>query len=91
MVGRAEHITGPYADERGRPMMDGAARQILAGSGRYRGPGGQSIFVDGQTYWLVYHYYDTDDGGISKLEIRRLGWTKDGWPYIAGPLEVAPE
>lgn len=91
MVGRAERITGPYTDERGRPMMDGAARQLLAGSGRYRGPGGQSIFVDGHTYWLVYHYYDADNGGVSKLEIRRLGWTRDGWPYVTGPLEVAPQ
>ncbi len=90
MVGRAGRITGPYSDDHGQPMLSGAARQVLAGSGRYRGPGGESIYVDGQTYWLVYHYYDADDGGVSKLEIRRLGWTKDGWPYVAGPLAVAP-
>jgi arabinan endo-1,5-alpha-L-arabinosidase len=91
MVGRAEHITGPYVDRQGGSMLEGAATQILAGSDRYRGPGGQSIYVDGATYWLVYHYYDAEDGGASKLEIRRLGWTTDGWPYVAGPLEVAPQ
>ena len=70
-------------------MMMGAATQILAGSSRYRGPGGQSIFVDGPTYWLVYHYYDALDNGTSKLRIRPLRWTKDDWP-LPGPPLVSP-
>jgi arabinan endo-1,5-alpha-L-arabinosidase len=89
MVGRAPRVTGPYVDDHGRPMLDGAARQVLAGYGRYRGPGGQSIFVDGPTYWLVYHYYDALDNGTSKLQIRPLRWTKDGWP-LPGPPQVSP-
>jgi arabinan endo-1,5-alpha-L-arabinosidase len=89
MVGRAQHITGPYVDAHGGSMMMGAATQLLAGSGRYRGPGGQSILVEGKTYWLVYHYYDALDNGTSKLQIRPLRWTKDGWP-LPGPPRVSP-
>jgi arabinan endo-1,5-alpha-L-arabinosidase len=89
MVGRARRVTGPYVDDHGRPMLEGAARQVLASYGRYRGPGGQSIFVDGPTHWLVYHYYDALDNGTSKLQIRPLRWTKDGWP-LPGPLQVSP-
>jgi hypothetical protein len=31
---------------------------------------------------LVYNYYDTSDGGRSKLGIKYLGWNNAGWPYI---------
>ena len=86
MVGRARRVTGPYVDDHGWRMMDGAARQVLAGYGRYRGPGGQSIFVQGKTYWLVYHYYDAVAGGISKLQIRSLRWTSTGWPEPGPPI-----
>jgi arabinan endo-1,5-alpha-L-arabinosidase len=82
MVGRASRVMGPYVDREGAAMMDGAATQILAGHGRYRGPGGQSIFVQGAAYRLVYHYYDANDGGVSKLAVERLGWTQDDWPYV---------
>lgn len=91
MVGRAAKLTGPYRDRKGARMDQGAATQMLAGSDRYRGPGGQSILVDGLAYWLVYHYYDALDNGVSKLQISQLHWTRDGWPSVS-PLRslVAP-
>ena len=86
MVGRAARIGGPYRDRGGAAMLDGAATQILASEGRARGPGGQSILVEGTTDWLVYHYYDAQDAGISKLQIRPLRWTRDGWPQAGPPV-----
>jgi arabinan endo-1,5-alpha-L-arabinosidase len=86
MVGRGQRVTGPYVDDHGRRMLDGAARQVLAGFGRYRGPGGQSMLVEGTTYRLEYHYYDAADGGISKLQIRPLRWTSAGWPEPGPPI-----
>ena len=62
MVGRATSITGPYADKAGKDMMQGAAEQLLASSGRYIGPGGGTAWKDGDTYLYVYHYYDGDGG-----------------------------
>jgi len=89
MVGRATRVTGPYVDRYGSRMDQGAATQVLAGYGRYHGPGGQSILVDGPTYRLVYHYYDALDGGTFKLQISPLRWTTDG-RSLAGPPSISP-
>lgn len=86
MVGRATRITGPYHARSGAAMLAGAATQILASEGRARGPGGESVWVDGTADWLVYHYYDALDAGISKLQLRPLQWTRDGWPQAGPPL-----
>src|SRR5439155_4965930 len=40
VVGRADRITGPYADKSGKPMMDGGATLLMEGNERWRGPGG---------------------------------------------------
>lgn len=85
-VGRAESVTGPYVDEHGVPMTEGSGTVVLAGSGRIRGPGHNSILVAGDQYHLVHHYYDAADGGRSKLQIRPLIWKEDGWPVAGDPL-----
>ncbi len=85
-VGRAGKITGPYSDRAGKAMLTGGGTFILAGHGRYRGPGGQSVVKDGNRYLLVHHYYDADNDGISLLQINPVGWTKDGWPIVRAPL-----
>jgi len=86
MVGRAMSITGPYADSHGRRMDQGGGDLILAGYDRYRGPGGQSVYLDGSIYRLVHHYYDALDNGTHKLQIRNLAWTDDDWPVAGEPL-----
>ncbi|WP_375451797.1 arabinan endo-1,5-alpha-L-arabinosidase [uncultured Devosia sp.] len=82
MVGRADAITGPYRDRAGNDMMAGAAQSVLAATGRYIGPGGQESFVAGDVPSLVYHFYDGDDRGRSKLQTAPILWTDDGWPYL---------
>ncbi len=86
MVGRAAHITGPYTDRSGADMMNGAAEQLLATSGRYIGPGGGTAFAQGTGYLYVYHYYDGDDGGASKLQVRPVAFGDDDWPTLGAPL-----
>ncbi len=86
MVGRGTSITGPYADMAGTDMMDGAAEQLLATSGRYIGPGGGTAWKDGDTYLYVYHYYDGEGGGASKLQIRPIVFGPDDWPTLSDPL-----
>ncbi len=81
-VGRATGITGPYADRDGHGMDQGGGSLILEGRDRYRGPGGQSVYLDGDTYRLVHHVYDAFDLGIPKLHIHDLTWTNDGWPEV---------
>jgi arabinan endo-1,5-alpha-L-arabinosidase len=86
MVGRGTSITGPYADMAGTDMMQGAAEQLLASSGRYIGPGGGTAWKDGDTYLYVYHYYDGEGGGASKLQVRPIVFGADDWITLADPL-----
>ncbi len=86
MVGRADAIAGPYLDADGKPMLEGGGTEIAKSAGRYRGPGGQEVFMRGGEPWLVFHYYDRDQGGVPKLYLAPIIWSSDGWPSIA-PLE----
>jgi arabinan endo-1,5-alpha-L-arabinosidase len=86
MVGRAMRITGPYTDKAGTDMMKGAAEQLLASQGRYIGPGGGTAWRNGDTYLYVYHYYDGNDGGNSKLQIRPIHFDATDWITLGDPL-----
>ena len=82
-VGRAQDITGPYYDRKDYAMIDGGGAQLTFADGRFRGPGHNAIFSeDGQDY-IVYHAYDTVYVGTPTLQIHRLSWDDDAWPYIA--------
>ncbi len=81
-VGRAASITGPYVDRDGKGMDQDGGTLILEGKDRYRGPGGQMVYLDAGTYRLVYHVYDAFDSGIPKLRIRDITWASDGWPSV---------
>lgn len=86
MVGRASKITGPYTDKAGASMTKGAAEELLESSGRYIGPGGGTAFKNGSDYYYAFHYYDGDNNGASKLQIRPITWTSDDWPTLGAPL-----
>ncbi len=82
VVGRASSITGPYFNQDGNRMGDqGEFTIILQGQGNVRGPGGESVYRDGNTDVIIYHYYDAGDGGAIKFFIKRLLWNK-GWPSV---------
>lgn len=82
MVGRADAVTGPYLDRDGKPMLDGGGTELLKGTGRFIGPGGQEVFTVAGKPWLTFHYYDSADGGAPKLQLAPLGFSADGWPEI---------
>lgn len=86
MAGRATSITGPYTDRAGTDMMQGGADQLLATSGRYIGPGGGTAWYDGNNPIYVYHYYDGDDNGNSKLQVRPIVFGTDDWATLGDPL-----
>ncbi|MCL6443955.1 MAG: arabinan endo-1,5-alpha-L-arabinosidase [Alicyclobacillus sp.] len=85
-VGRATQITGPYVDEHGKSMLDGGGTQLLASEGDMIGPGGQDVVEIGGKYYMVYHFYDADDNGNPKLQIRQVSWV-NGWPRL-GPILI---
>ncbi len=81
-VGRADKITGPYADNDSKAMLDGGGTLILDGSDRWKGPGHNSIYIEGDTYYMVYHAYDAQMNGAPDLRIQPLQWDQDGWPFV---------
>jgi arabinan endo-1,5-alpha-L-arabinosidase len=79
-VGRSRRVTGPYVDRSGKSMMEGGGTLILAGDGRWRGPG-HCAFLQGKGGdFIVYHAYDAEARGIPTLRIGPLIWEADGWP-----------
>jgi arabinan endo-1,5-alpha-L-arabinosidase len=81
-VGRSQDITGPYVDRAGVPMMEGGGALILSAYDRWRGPGHNGLYVEGDTVWMPYHAYDAKGGGISKLRIESIAWDAEGWPAL---------
>jgi arabinan endo-1,5-alpha-L-arabinosidase len=86
MAGRATKITGPYADSAGRAMLQSGGDQLLATSGRYIGPGGGTAWKNGDNYQYAFHYYDGQANGASKLQVRPIQFTADGWMTLGDPL-----
>ncbi len=86
MVGRASKITGPYSDKAGTAMTKGAGVELLASQGRYIGPGGGTAFRNGDAYYYAFHYYDGNDNGNAKLQIRPITWDGSDWPSLGSPL-----
>jgi len=81
MVGRASNVTGPYADEDGKPMLEGGGTQILSPNSRWLGPGGESVLQRPEGDILVFHAYDAITGKPA-LQISTITWT-EGWPHAA--------
>jgi arabinan endo-1,5-alpha-L-arabinosidase len=87
-VGRARRLTGPYMDRSGKPMMEGGGTLVVAGQGRWAGPGHCAILQDKNGETLVYHAYDTEWRGIPTLRIAPLIWDLEGWPTIASSTDL---
>lgn len=81
MVGRSQHVTGPYVDADGKAMLMGGGTQLLTGNNRWLGPGGQSILQQPQNDFIVFHAYDATTGKPA-LQISSITWNFD-WPHIA--------
>jgi len=80
IVGRSENVTGPYIDKEGKSMRTGGGSILMQGDDNWYGVGHNAVVsFDGIDY-LVFHAYDANDEGHSKLRIFRLKWDNDGWP-----------
>ncbi len=69
-------------DRAGTPLIEGGGTLILAEYGQWKGPGHNSIFVEDDVYWMVYHAYDARQIGVPKLRIESIAWDADGWPTL---------
>jgi arabinan endo-1,5-alpha-L-arabinosidase len=82
VVGRADEVTGPYLDRAGQDMRFGGGTLVVAGNDAWPGVGHQAAYTMDGTDYLVFHGYDASDRGRSKLFIRDIEWTPDGWPTV---------
>lgn len=87
VVGRAEKITGPYLDRDGVPMDRGGGTLVTDGRGQWHGIGHNAAYTfhtgragEAEDYYIS-HAYNKDDGS-PRLVIKRIKWTKDGWPEL---------
>ena len=81
-VGRSDKITGPYLDKENKDMLTGGGTIVATTEGPFIGPGHAGIIEVNGKSWFSCHFYDGTDRGVSKLSIRPLSWTADGWPEI---------
>jgi arabinan endo-1,5-alpha-L-arabinosidase len=84
-VGRSQHLSGPYEDREGNPMLQGGGTLVLTGDSRFKGPGSNSILDDNGRRLNAYHAYDSNRNGVSVLRMAPLFFGNDGWPVTAGP------
>ena len=82
MVGRAEKVTGPYRNRRGREMTLGGGSLVLEGNKDWPGVGHNAVYTFNGEDIMIYHAYDAGDHGRSKLKINRLDWDDEGWPVV---------
>ncbi len=89
VVGRSRAAEGPYLDLNGRPMTEGGGSPVIAGSGSTRGPGHNAVLrLTNGAEVFAHHYYDADDRGTPKLQVRRLVWGADGWPLAGAVVDA---
>jgi len=84
MVGRSEHVTGPYVDRDDVDMMEDGGTQVTFPTERWRGPGHNAILQEESVDYIVYHAYDAENLGAPTLRIDALVWDDEGWPSIPG-------
>jgi arabinan endo-1,5-alpha-L-arabinosidase len=82
MVGRSEKVYGPYIDRDGVPMNLGGGSLLLEGDKNWDGVGHNAVANFNGNDYLVFHAYDANDNGKSKLRIEKLTWF-NGWPVIS--------
>ncbi|MDT9723127.1 arabinan endo-1,5-alpha-L-arabinosidase [Paenibacillus sp. ClWae2A] len=94
-VARADSITGPYTDMNGMNMLDTEylpqyeiGTKILGGYRFTEGegwvaPGHNSVLKDGDNYYIVHHARGETDKNWPYLHVRKMLWTKDGWPVVS--------
>jgi arabinan endo-1,5-alpha-L-arabinosidase len=82
VVGRSEKITGPYLSKEGVPMQQGGGSLVVGGNKNWPGVGHNSAYTFNGKDYLVFHGYDANDQGRSKLWIQEIKWDSSGWPYV---------
>ncbi len=82
IVGRSINVAGPYTDKEGKDMVTGGGTIVLQGNNRWHGVGHNAVVLLNNTDYLVFHGYDGEQNGKSKLHIKKIEWDNEGWPAV---------
>ena len=91
IVGRSESPLGPFVSRSGKSMIagdEGVYDEVILTKDAdfiYCGPGHNAEIVtdDKGQDWMPYHTYWKENGYKGRcMNIDRVYWTKDGWPYF---------
>ncbi|HTN19891.1 MAG TPA: arabinan endo-1,5-alpha-L-arabinosidase [Pelobium sp.] len=82
IVGRSKHITGPFVDNKEIDMAKAGGKLLLQGNEKWHGVGHNAVVSFDGTDYLVFHAYDAEDNGISKLQIKKITWDENNWPTV---------
>ncbi|NLI99976.1 MAG: family 43 glycosylhydrolase [Bacteroidales bacterium] len=85
VVGRSSSLFGPYADKRGRPMMENYHEVLIQRNQKFVGTGHNSEIVQdvkGQD-WIFYHAVSVDHPKGRVLMMDQVKWQND-WPHVEG-------
>lgn len=88
--GRSTTITGPYVDKNNVGMLSGATSLLDIGDSRYKGPGGQYVYQNGNAWVIARHAYDALNNGAPTLLISDLYFDTDNWPSYTAPAGPPP-
>jgi arabinan endo-1,5-alpha-L-arabinosidase len=89
-VGRSKEIAGPYVDKTGAPLLEGGGTLLEVGGERWKGPGGQDVYHNGDGWIMARHSYDAQNHGRPALRISDLYWDADRWPTLQKPASLPP-
>jgi arabinan endo-1,5-alpha-L-arabinosidase len=82
VVGRATRITGPYVDDKGKPLLEGGVRLVVeAQTSKWHGAGHEAVLQDKARDYLAFHAYHAESGRPF-LTISTMEW-ENGWPKVA--------
>lgn len=85
VVGRSEHVLGPYVDRAGVPLIEGGGTLVVEGDRRtFAAAGHSDVLIDGERTYHVYHAYRQTDGG-AELRVAELPFDAEGWPVGGTP------
>jgi arabinan endo-1,5-alpha-L-arabinosidase len=82
VVGRGTSPNGPFLDQTGVDMVAGGGTLLLAGSGNWIAPGGETAYIDGTDGDVIaFHALNVSQNDLDYLFVRSLDFST-GWPVI---------
>ena len=84
-VGRSENVTRPLRRQERHARSRGRRHAAGQGDTRWHGPATTPSSFSGDRAYNVYHAYDSQQNGASRLRVSELAWDAEGWPVSGGP------